>query len=367
MKYLLNKMIQEKIDTLPLTPGVYLMKDSRGEIIYVGKSKSLKKRVQSYFYNDKSHSPKVKKLVQHVKDLDYKLTDTEFEALLLECQLIQRLKPMYNRKMKNPKAYTYIVVRRANGMRRLEVAESTNDEGGSVYFGPYNASHSSVERAVQGILECNKMACNYNLSANAPCLNYSIGLCLGMCLGGETLERYEELMDKLISLLNGSDRSLYEDMENKMLEASGQYDFERAARYRDCLEAVNFLLHKEKVIGFTEENRMIVMLEPLSEDKSKLFLVKRSDVLFSEKYSVQLSEPDAFIAKVRERIIEAVKDNDSIISKEVSRDEIDMAQIIYSHLHHSACHYIFIPDDWLLEERHSEIDTALRGLLASFK
>ena len=121
--------MKTKIQELPLSPGVYLMRDSRGTVIYVGKSKSLKKRVQSYFYNNKSHSPKVKRLVQHVKDLEHIVTDTEFEAFMLECRLIQDIKPMYNRKMKNPLGYSYIVLRQKRDWRWLEFTD-TLDEGG---------------------------------------------------------------------------------------------------------------------------------------------------------------------------------------------------------------------------------------------
>ena len=102
--------LKEKIKNLPSSPGVYLMKESRGGIIYVGKANNLKRRVQSYFHNSKSHSPKVEKLVKHLTDFDYLITDTEFEAFMLECQLIKQLKPLYNKKMKNPLSYTYIVI-----------------------------------------------------------------------------------------------------------------------------------------------------------------------------------------------------------------------------------------------------------------
>ncbi|MFC6647946.1 GIY-YIG nuclease family protein [Paenibacillus rhizoplanae] len=99
--------LTDKVAGLPLTPGVYLMKDGLGHVIYVGKAKQLRKRVQSYFYNNKGHSPKVKQLVKHIRDLDYRLTDTELEAFMLECQLIKEIKPMYNRKMKSARLQLY--------------------------------------------------------------------------------------------------------------------------------------------------------------------------------------------------------------------------------------------------------------------
>lgn len=356
--------LQEKIDSLPLSPGVYLMKDSRGGIIYVGKSKSLRKRVQSYFYNNKSHSPKVKKLVQHVKDLDYRVTDTEFEAFMLECQLIQTIKPMYNRKMKNPQSYSYIVVRESGGMRRLEVGNSIEAGANLVYFGPYTASRISVEKAIQGIQECFKIACNSSSANSTPCLNYSLGLCLGVCLGGVAVQEFNEIMDRLIALLGGSDQSLYEELEHKMLEASEQYDFEKAAKYRDCIESVKFLIDKEKVIDFAEQNHNIVMIEPLSDGEFKLFFVKSNNILYSEKYSVERSKSGTFMAEVQERILHYAEDDHEQQQNAVRRDEIDTAQIIYSYLHHHNYRYMFIPQEWLIEENHGEIESALRKLLS---
>ena len=171
--------------------------------------KSLKKRVQSYFYNNKSHSPKVKRLVQHVKDLEHIVTDTEFEAFMLECRLIQDIKPMYNRKMKNPLGYSYIVLRQKRDWRWLEITDTLDkgDHQSSRCFGPYTASRHSLEHAVQKVKECCKIACNHTpaaSSANTPCLNYSIGLCLGKCLGGESARQFDEIMDRFIALLQGT-------------------------------------------------------------------------------------------------------------------------------------------------------------------
>lgn len=144
--------LKEKIKKLPSSPGVYLMKDSLNSVIYVGKSKNLKSRVASYFQNSKSHTPKILKLVKNLRDFDYILTDTEFEAFMLECKLIKQMKNEYVK----------------------------ND--GNLYFGPYT-SKNTIERGIQGIKECCKIFCSNNFQKASCCLNYSLGLCLGMCLG----------------------------------------------------------------------------------------------------------------------------------------------------------------------------------------
>lgn len=359
--------MKKSLHNLPSSPGVYLMKDSLGGIIYIGKSKNLKKRVQSYFYQSKSHTPKVKKLVQHVSDLDYIVTDTEFEAFMLECKLIQKHKPMYNRKMKNPLAYTYIVIQCTDGLRRIEITNNPiSDNTDHVHFGPYPANKNAVEKAVQGIEECCRIACNLSSSANTntPCLNYSLGLCLGMCLGGDAVDKFNEIMDRIIGLLGGTDRSLYDEMEQSMLMWAEQYDFEKAAKYRDYIAAVNFLLNKEKVIGFTEANRNIVILEYLSEGRIKLFLIKRNAVLFSGKYTVDGSMNEELSATVKALILRYFEVDSVPLSSEVSRDEIDQAQIIYSYLQGSSCQYILIPEEWLIVEDHTDLDVAIRDLLS---
>lgn len=361
--------MKEKIRDLPVSPGVYLMKDSQGGVIYVGKSKNLKKRVQSYFYNNKSHSPKIKKLVHHVKDLKWIVTDTEFEAFMLECRLIKEMKPMYNRKMKNPLGYSYIVLRQKDGFRRLEITNTLEVKGtdSPIIFGPYTAGRNTVENAMQRIQECCKITCNKSLAASAssvPCLNYSLGLCLGMCLGGAAAQQYHEILDRLIALLEGTDRSLYEEMERSMLEAAEQFDFEQAAKYRDAIEAVNLLLSKKQVIEFASENHRIVVFEYLEENLIKLFLIKQNEVLYSGKYSVASSaEIEMLHTRARDLILSYFQGDHRCGINEVSRDEIDAAQIIYSYLQSSACHHLVIPETWMETEGQCEMDGALQQFL----
>ncbi|GGH23563.1 excinuclease ABC subunit C [Paenibacillus segetis] len=338
------------------------MKDSRGNILYVGKSKHLKNRVQSYFHNSKSHSPKIKKLVNHVKDLEYILTDTEFEAFMLECQLIHGHKPMYNRKMKNPLAYQYIAIWKNEGLNRLEVTNDPFSNDDYQYFGPYTANKNSVEKAIQGIKGYFKIDCNQSVTTKGACLNHSLGLCLGMCLGGEALAQYNHIINRLIALLDGTDPSLYEEMNQGMLAAAEQYDFEKAARYRDYIGAVTFLLNKEKVIDFVEENRNIVVVEYLTEDLIKLFLIKRNRILFCGKYSVAPTGMVSLYEKIRTKILDHFEIGGHTLSNGVSRDEIDEAQIIYSYLQGSSSKYIIIPDHWLNSKDHTKMDTAIQDL-----
>ncbi|UQZ34060.1 DNA helicase UvrC [Paenibacillus sp. PK3_47] len=353
--------LSEKVANLPLTPGVYLMKDSLGHIIYVGKAKQLKKRVQSYFYNSKGHSPKVKRLVSNIRDLEYRLTDTEFEAFMLECQLIKEIKPMYNRKMKNPLAYTYISIRREGAYRQLEVGYEPGAGEKSHHFGPYT-SRSTVERAIQGIKESQRILCSSPHVKNSLCLNHSLGLCIGMCGGGKALEQYNLIIDQVIALLNGSDTGILNDLERRMEEAAERFDFEAAAKYRDYTGAVQALLHKEKVSRFTEENRNIAVLESVSEAALKLILIKGSRIIHQDKL-------DSGHPGLQQLITSAVRDHFRLAKDqppdEVNRHKIDEAQIIYSYLKHSSGCYILIPGEWLEPGPQADLDEGVRGLLDS--
>ncbi|AZS15911.1 excinuclease ABC subunit C [Paenibacillus lutimineralis] len=362
----LNTHVAERVRNLPLTPGVYLMKDSRGTIIYVGKAKQLKRRVQSYFHNSKSHSPKIAKLVAHIAELEYRNTDTEFEAFMLECRLIQELKPMYNRKMKNPLAYTYVAIRNKAGLRRMEVTDTPGGDGESMYFGPYTASKHSVQRAIQSIEECYHIACSQPLAGRA-CLNYSLGLCLGVCLGGEAVQEYERIMDRIVSLLQGSGSALLHEMEQSMQMAAESFEFEAAARWRDHIESVNFLLSKRKVIEFSAQNLSTVVYEYIDDAMIKLFLIRQNHILFSQKYALPADGQQRVLlaAEIRSRILQYFKidsDSDEALVQ-ISREEIDQAQIIYNYLHGSGSCHLHIQQSWLGEMEQQELDEVLYSFL----
>ncbi|WNS42407.1 UvrB/UvrC motif-containing protein [Paenibacillus sp. MMS20-IR301] len=357
--------LSDKVADLPLTPGVYLMKDSLGHIIYVGKAKQLKKRVQSYFYNNKGHSPKVKQLVKHIRDLEYRLTDTEFEAFMLECQLIKEIKPMYNRKMKNPLAYSYISIVDTLPYRQIEVGYEPSTQAGSLSFGPYT-SRSTVERAVLGIKESQRILCSSPHSRNTRCLNHSLGLCIGMCGGGRAVQQYEEIIDQVIGLLNGSGSRIASSLEARMEEASQRFDFETAAKYRDYLGAVHSLQHKEQVIGFTGENNNIIVLEPVDEHTHKLILIKGSVIL----YRARLASADLFSGQLTGHITAAALEHfrtGSLIAatEEISRHRIDEAQIIYSYLKGSSGSYLMVPQEWLEDGGIAELEQGINRLIGN--
>jgi excinuclease ABC subunit C len=348
------------VKNLPLTPGVYLMKDSQGQILYVGKAKNLKNRVQSYFRDSTNHSPKIKKLVKHLRDFDYILTDTEFEAFMLECQLIKSIKPLYNRMMKSPQSFIYISISLTGNHRKIDIAFNPIENDGKIYFGPFT-SRRNVERALRGFKECFKLNCSNPNGTNSACLNYSLGSCLGRCLGGPAEQQYNDILDSFIGFLKGTDMSILEDMNQMMLNASEAFDFEAASAYRDHIQAVSSLLKKEKVIEFAEENHNIVAIERLTDSAIKLFLIKRTEILFSHSYAAAGNMEK----KIKAHILAYFKKDEANATVDISRHEIDAAHIIYRYLHSGSCSYLLIPESWLESEYHSTLDLALEDLLNS--
>lgn len=354
--------LKEKIKNLPSSPGVYLMKESRGGVIYIGKANNLKRRVQSYFHNSKSHSPKVEKLVKHLTDFDYLLTDTEFEAFMLECQLIKQLKPLYNKKMKNPLSYSYIAIQMDDEYPSIAITNIRTKKNNHHYFGPFT-SKGTVERALQAIKEFYKIICTKPASKDSTCLNHSLGLCIGMCLGGTPGKQYKKIINKIINLLNGTDLSILKDLEQRMQDASNNFDFETAAKYRDYLNTINSLINKTNVITFTEDNRNIVIIESLDKCTVKLFLVKRNQIVFSEKYVLNSSASIQLCAIIKTNISIFFKTKELNSSGQVNSDELDELQIIYSYLNGSNCKYVTIPESWLENEVPFHLDEAINKLL----
>jgi excinuclease ABC subunit C len=183
-----------------------------------------------------------------------------------------------------------------------------------------------------------------------------------MCFDRTAKEQFRSIMKKIIFLFEGSDRSVLEEMKQKMKIASDQYDFEAAAKIRNDLEWINSLLKKEKVIEFTEENKNIVIIEPIepiSEKVLKLFLIKGSKVLFSQKaeWTESLHE------WIKSKVLECFKKESHLSTIEIGKDRIDEAQIVYSYLKSASCKYVEIPEKWLLTENQNKIDRALYNLL----
>lgn len=247
--------LKNKANSLPLTPGVYIMKDKHSTIIYVGKAKALKNRVTQYFGSNSNHSIKVKKMVENVADFEYILCDSEFEALMLENSLIKQHQPKYNILLKDDKGYHYVKITDEKWKKIEWVKQKTKD---GKYIGPYH-SGMIVKNAVEEARKVFKLPdCNRSFDKpSKPCLNFHIGLCFAPCRAKISLDEYSEAVNSAVSFIKngGYSESEIKELYKKMEEASENLDFEYAAKLRDRIEAITKISHKQKVISTVHKNQ----------------------------------------------------------------------------------------------------------------
>ena len=244
------KILRKKAMSLPLLPGVYIMKNANGEIIYIGKAKALKNRVSQYFGSQNRHPIKVRKMVENVDRFDYIVTGSEFEALVLECSLIKQHSPKYNILLKDDKGYSYIRI--SDGEYRKISAVFNKKDDGSEYIGPYLSSYSvrqSVDAAnkIFKLPQCNKVFPR-DFGKSRPCLNYYISQCCGLCTGKIKKSDYDEAVDGAIAFLKGDSRDIIADLRVKMEKAAEELDFEQAAKLRDRINSIERIKEKQKVV-----------------------------------------------------------------------------------------------------------------------
>lgn len=245
-----EKELRKKAMALPLQPGVYIMRNRAGEIIYIGKAKKLKNRVSSYFGSHSNHSLKVIRMVENVDDFDYIICTSEFEALVLECSLIKQHQPKYNILLKDDKGYNYIKIEKGEFPKIRECKQMSDD--GAVYIGPYTSGFS-VKQAVEEALRVFKLPrCNKQFprdyGKSRPCLNGFMGICSAPCAKRITKEEFADNIRDAISFLKGGSVKAVKDMEDEMQQLSDNLQFEEAAKIRDRIRAVKNLREKQNVV-----------------------------------------------------------------------------------------------------------------------
>ncbi len=274
-------ILREKSMKLPLTPGVYIMKNKQGIIIYIGKAKKLKNRVSQYFGSQNKHTIKVRKMVENVDDFDYILTDSEFEALVLEASLIKQNQPKYNILLKDDKGYSYIKV--TNEPYRKISAVLQKDDDTADYIGPFTSSYSvkqSVDEAnkIFRLPQCNK-SFPRDFKKGRPCLNFHINRCMGVCTGKISKKEYDEAVNDALDFLNGDITKIIKELKEKMNACAEKLEFEKAGKYRDRIRAIENMQSKQKVVTETgdskdvfavAENEHDICITVLRYDKGRL-------------------------------------------------------------------------------------------------
>ncbi|NCD08368.1 MAG: excinuclease ABC subunit UvrC [Negativicutes bacterium] len=280
----MNEKIAKSLAVLPNRPGVYLMRDEKGRIIYVGKAVVLKNRVRSYFRNLAAHTPKVKALVAKVHDIETIVTDNEMEALILECNLIKEHRPRYNISLKDDKSYPYLKVTLQEEFPRIYVTRRIMRDGAK-YYGPYadaGALHATVKliREMFPLRNCRKM------SQNRPCLQYHIKQCLAPCAGYVSPEEYAEMIKAVSLLVEGRTSDVVKDLKRRMNAAAEGYFFEEAARLRDQLQAVGRLNEQQKAVTGGGDQDAIAIARDATGGCIQIFFVRGGKLVGRDNYFV---------------------------------------------------------------------------------
>ncbi len=256
-----NKILLEKANALPLRPGVYIMKNAAGSVIYVGKSRKLKNRVSQYFQNSEKNV-KTANMVRQVKDFDYYVCDTEIEALSLENTLIKQYTPKYNIRLKDAKSYPYIKLT-SGAYPRLIMTRKRQSDGGK-YFGPYSGTSTvySVINTLSAVLGMPTCTRNFpkDIGRERPCLYYQLKKCCGVCTGKVSEEEYSEKIKFASDVLRGNTAEVKRELTEKMYDAAANERFEAAAKYRDTLAALDRLGQKQKVVAAPGTEHDIIAL-----------------------------------------------------------------------------------------------------------
>lgn len=320
--------LKKKALALPLLPGIYLMKDKEGSIIYVGKSKHLRKRVSSYFGSQESKPQKVERMVRHIADFDYQITDTELDALLLECQLIKQIKPIYNKLLKNDSRYRYIHLNQEKEVPFWESVYERQDD--AIYLGPYDMKNDlsygiEAVNKFYGLAQCkgkpDKMCCIARLKKE----------CLAPCLGMNSAAYYQHQMNKASEFFKNENEDILIYYQEKMNEAAQKLDFERAQEYKKIWHILQRLTYREKAIAWSISKTKTIAFVPKPIGGVKVYFLVGA--LIIKTLSIK-----------RKRILKQWFndfDNFQGVDYPVYKEQIDEAYIIYNYLHrNNGCEYI---------------------------
>ncbi|CEO31616.1 excinuclease ABC subunit UvrC [Paraclostridium sordellii] len=338
--------IQEQLKKLPSEPGVYLMKDENDKVIYVGKAVSLKNRVRQYFQSSKNHTSKVKSMVKNIYKFEYIITDSELEALILECSLIKEYRPKYNVLLRDDKTYPYIKVTVNEDFPRvLKVRQVIKDK--AKYFGPYTnttAVNDTLEiiRNIYPIRTCNIDIERAIKNKVRPCLNKHIKKCVGPCTGEVSKEKYSKMIEEIILFLSGKEEHLIDLLKEKMNKCAMEFNFEDAAMYRDKIKSLEEMTQKQKIDSITSDLNQDIIAMARAHDEAcvQVFFIRNGKIVGREHY-----------------ILEGVMDStrESILSSFVkqfymAQDYIPKEILIESDIEDS-----FILEEWLSDKKGQKV------------
>ena len=291
-----NFNIQEELKKLPGKPGVYLMHDEKDAIIYVGKAISLKNRVRQYFQSSRNKGAKIEQMVTHISRFEYIVTDSELEALVLECNLIKEHRPKYNTMLMDDKTYPFIKVTVNDPFPRVMMARRMKKDKAK-YFGPYTSAGAvkdTIEliRKLYHIRSCNR-SLPKDIGKERPCLNYHIHQCYAPCQSYISREEYRKSIDEVVRFLNGNYDPILKELEEKMLDASENLEFEKAIEYRELLASVQKIAQKQKITDTAGDDRDIIAMASEGEDAVvQVFFIRGGRLIERDHFYLKIAEND---------------------------------------------------------------------------
>ena len=326
--------ITARLAGLPDRPGVYIFKDIRGTVLYVGKAVVLKNRVRSYFHASANHSPKTERLVMEIADLEWIVTDSELEALILESELIKRHQPRYNVRLKDDKRYPYIKISLQEDFPRIFIVRSAQHDGAR-YFGPFTSSQAvhqtlDVLRRLFPYRTCNREITGEDAR---PCLYYHIKRCTGPCIGAIDRAGYREVIDQAILFLEGKSEVVVAGMARRMEEAAAALDFERAAVLRDQVAAINTIIERQRIVSeHLHDHDIVAFARDNGQACVQVFFI-RSGKLIGREYFVLTGTQDENESEVMGSFIKQFYSEAAQIPPEILlQNDLDEFAVIQSWL-----------------------------------
>jgi excinuclease ABC subunit C len=334
--------IKARLAGLPEKPGVYIMRDARRRVIYVGKANVLRNRVRSYFHQSAGHTGKTERLVADIADLEWIVTESELEALILECELIKRYRPRYNVRFKDDKRYPYIKITMGEDFPRIMMSRNMARDG-SRYFGPF----TSAQVVYQSLEALRRLfpyrTCNIPIDGKAsrPCLYYHIGRCMGPCIGAVTKEEYRAMIDRACLFLEGKQEQVMEQLYQDMAREAEGLHFEKAAKLRDQINAINQIIERQRIVsGHLNDHDFIAMARDDTQACVQVFFV-RVGKLIGREYFLLTGTSDETEAQVMSSFITQFYDEAASIPPEILvQHDLDELAVI---------------EEWLRRKRKSKV------------
>lgn len=360
------------IKNLPDKPGVYLMKNSLGEVIYVGKAKVLKNRVKSYFQKSKNHSEKVKVMVKNIAEFEYIVTDSEMEALILECNLIKKYSPKYNILLKDDKFYPFIKITVNDDYPRVFVTRRFAKDG-SKYFGPYTNGSAVYETLdliykIFPLRNC-KLVIKENGEKVRPCLNYHIKKCLGPCGGHISKEEYGKMINDIINILSGKETYITKMLKSDMEKAAEELEFEKAASLRDKILSINAIAEKQKIFKTMEGDEDFINIEQDEKDSCIQVFFSRDGKVIGREHFIFENTANESIGEIIEDFIGSFYGGTAKIPKTIYVPQIDNFDLMeeYLTIKRGAKVWIKVPQKGQKKEMLEMVKNNARITLEKFK